>query len=307
MAPMFFRLRVKAGHVLRGGGWQVAVPGVIFAASFSLLGFALYRNWSTLAGLKPHVNYLQLALTFVFYTADLTIAVVGWSLIVHRLTGFSDVRKNLKIYCYSNIARRLPGMVWYIIGRAYLYEQQGIAKTVTSVSSVLEMVVIIISGVITYLLALPLVATGVFSNPLVLLAVLVIGLSLTHPRVIERVLARLTKDRPSGTLRYRDTLTWLGIYVVVWLVGGLVLYSGVNVFYPLPPAQLPEVVGAWSLSGVAASLVFLSPSGLGIRELTLSFLLSQYIPAPVAIMVAVGMRLALTAYEVFWAIVTLRL
>ena len=308
IAALLTKLRNKTGLLSRWKKLQVAVPAVIFALCFSVLGYSLYKNWTALAAFQWKINYFQMALSFIFYTFDLTLAVLGWSLIVSKLAGFSNLRKNLKIYCYSNMARRLPGTVWYIIGRAYLYEQQGIAKSVISIGSLLEMVLIILSGIFAYFLFLPFLSPiSALRNPLPLIAILLLGLLLTHPAILRAILQRFAQAKAPDNLRYRDTLAWLGIYIVVWVVGGLVLYSAVNVFYPLPLTQLPGVIGAWTLSGVAASLVFLIPSGLGIRELTLSFLLSHYIPTPLAIMVALGMRVGLTVYEAFWAAVALKL
>ena len=308
IAALLTKLRNKAEFIVRWKKLRVVVPAVIFALCFSILGYSLHKNWAALAAFQWKINYPQIALSFILYTFDLTLAVLGWSLIVSKLAGFSDFRKNLKIYCYSNIASRLPGTVWYIISRAYLYEQQGIAKSVISIGSLLEMVLIILSGILTYFLFLPFLSPiSALRNPLPLIALLLLGLLLTHPATLRAILQRFARGKVPYDLRYRDTLVWLGIYVVVWIVGGLVLYFAVNVFYPLPLTQLPEVIGAWTLSGVAASLVFFSPSGLGIRELTLSFLLSHYIPTPLAIVVAVGMRVGLTVYEAFWAVVALKL
>ena len=308
IAALLTKLKNKAEPITRWKKLQVAVPSVIFALCFSILGYSLYENWTALAAFQWKINYPQIALSFIFYTFDLALAVWGWSLIVSKLAGFSDFRKNLKIYCYSNIANRLPGTVWYIISRAYLYEQQGIAKSVISIGSLLEMVLIISSGILTYFLFLPFISPiSALRNPLPLIALLLLGLLLTHPATFGAILQRFARTKVPRDLRYRDTLVWLGIYIIVWIVGGLVLYSAVNVFYPLPLTQLPGIIGAWTLSGVAASLVFFSPSGLGIRELTLSFLLSHYIPTPLAIVVAVGMRVGLTVYEAFWAVVALKL
>lgn len=307
IATLLIKLRNKAEFILQWKKLQVAVPAVIFALCFSILGYSLYKNWTALAAFQWKINYLQVALSFIFYTFDLTLAVLDWSLIVSKLAGFSDFRKNLKIYCYSNIARRLPGTVWFIISRAYLYEQQGIAKSVISIGSLLEMVLIILSGILTYFLSLPFLSPISARNPLPLIAALLLALLLTHPAILRAILKRFVQAKAPSDLRYQDTLVWLGIYIVVWIVGGLVLYSAVNVFYPLPLTQLPGVIGAWTLSGAVASLLVLSPSGLGVRELTLSLLLSHYIPTPLAIVVALGMRVGLTVYEAFWAVVALKL
>jgi hypothetical protein len=249
-----------------------------------------------------------LALSFVVYTLELGLVTLSWNSIMGRLAGLSDLRKNLKIYWSANLGKLLPGTVWYIAGRAYLYEQEGVAKAVTAMNSVLELVLLVLAGAVVSLSFLPfLSASQWLKKPLVLVAMVPLGLLLVHPWTIGGLWRRVGRAEMSEPLRWRDTLTWLAIYAGVWMGGGLVLYCAINAFYALPLAYLPQVIGVWALSELTTYLSLVSPSGLGIREVALSVLLGYYVPAPLAVVVALTVRIGLIMYAAFWAVVALRL
>jgi len=71
--------------------------------------------------------------------------------------------------------------------------------------------------------------------------------------------------------------------------------------YPLPVNQLLLVVGAWSLSNLATTLMAFLPVGLGLRELAFGALLSLFMPPGVAALVAILSRVFMTVCEVLMA------
>src|SRR6266566_9809048 len=44
----------------------------------------------------------------------------------------------VRLYFHSGLARYIPGQYWYVLGRAYLAENQGIPKSVTAASTLVE-------------------------------------------------------------------------------------------------------------------------------------------------------------------------
>ncbi len=50
--------------------------------------------------------------------------------------------RGVRIYFHSGLARYIPGQYWYVLGRAYLAESQGIPKTVTAASTLVETVLV---------------------------------------------------------------------------------------------------------------------------------------------------------------------
>ena len=302
VAFVFHRLwaLVTARQILRVMG-----PFAILGSGL-LLGWTVWHNRELLLSYPWRIRVWVVPLSLAVYSLDLGLAVYSWGRIINRLSGRQlTFRRHFKIYAATNFSRRLPGAVWYIAGRAALYEQDGIAKGVISLASFIEVILIALSSILCYFLAWPLGGSGWGGWPLLLMG-LVAGLALIHPRVMGSLWRRL--GQPEATkLHYRDMLTWLLLYVLVWAVGGVTLYSVMAGLHPLSWSALPHIVRAWSLSGAAAVIAFFSPSGLGIKEVTLTLLLGPVIPVPLSAIVALLMRLLLTIYELLWAAAALKL
>jgi uncharacterized membrane protein YbhN (UPF0104 family) len=285
----------KAGNVVR-----IALV-ICMAAAVGLMALFLYANRGELWHYLQMANYRWLLVAFGCYTLDLVWAGLGWAWLMRRLTGQGPWLSHLRIYCVSNVGRRLPGTLWYVAGRAALYHNLDTSVGVVSLASGVEFVLITAAALVTALLTLPFGQT----RQVWISGFMVIGLGLAlvsmHPRVIRWALQRLGKpDRPD--LRYRETLVWLCWYVGVWVGGGILLFSVIQAVKPMPLQYLPVAIGAWALDGVVSTLFFFLPSGFGATELSLTFLLSAILPVTLAVGVALFMRLLVTFFEMLWAL-----
>ena len=134
------------------------------------------------------------------------------------------------------------------------------------------------------------------------LAGLFVGLvAATHPAVFQRV-ARVVlhvggQGSASVALRWRDIGAWTLALAVNWLILGagfaLLLRSWIDV----PPDLYLAATGAFAVAGVAGSLALFAPSGIGVREGVLTFLLAGALGPGVAAAAALGARVWLTAAE----------
>lgn len=286
---------------------QVALGLLIAFICLVFLGHSIYINWARLSSYHWELRYGPLVASFLVYTFDLGLAVIGWHNIIRHFDHGTDLRLNAKIWCVTNPGRRLPGFLWHVVGRVYFYEREGVPISVTSVASGVELVVIVVAGLITALCALPFASDLPLEvGPWPLVAGLVLGLIFVHPRSMTFILVKLRQSPPLG-LRYRNTLAWLLIYAGVWAVGGVMLYTVINAVSSVGVRLLPGLIAAWTLSGVASALATFSPSGLGIKEVTLALLLTPYVPTAVGAVIALLMRLMLTVYEVMWGMVAIRI
>jgi hypothetical protein len=146
-------------------------------------------------------------------------------------------------------------------------------------------------------------------DPVWIVLGVVLSLVVVHPRVLRLPLQWLGDQSAHSArteLHYGRVLSWLFLYACVWLVGGLVLFGLIETLYPLPLDRLPQVIGAWSLSGLVAVLAAVLPVGLGLRELALSLLLANIIPEGIAVVIAILARLLFTLYEVAWVLLVHR-
>ncbi len=283
------------------------MTGLIIVFSSVILGWMLWHYLPTLTAYRWNLQVLPLILGFAIYTLDLLLAIYGWSIIMGLFAHQFTFREHFRIYCVTQVAGLIPGAPWHLVGRVALYKRLGVKARVTSVAAGLEMILIIVSGILSGALVGLNLPKNLQQYLLWMGLVLVIGLGLMHPSVVRKVLQWLGHTQAVVRLRYHNMLLLLVIYVLVWGVGGCVLYMMILALYPLSWTQLPGVIGVWGLSGAVASLMFFSPTSLGIKEITLSLLLALFIPAGLAVVIAILMRLYLTAAQVVWAIIASRL
>ncbi len=296
------RINTLGSHRLK---WLVT--GLIVTFSIAFFSWMLWRYYPTLLSYHWKLQIIPFILGFPIYSLDLLLAVVGWSIIMRQMGYRLPLRDHFRIYCMTRVAGRIPGGPWHVVGRVALYKPLGVNIKVTSVASGLEMILIIVSGIISSALIGFSLPENLKKYMVWMGFILLIGLLLLHPSIVKKVLEWLGHTQTVLQPRYRDMLAPLGLYVLIWVVGGCVLYMMVLTLYPLPWTQLAGVIGAWGLSGAVASMLSLSPTSFGIKEVALSLLLALFIPAGLAVVIAILIRLYLTAAEFTWAIVASRL
>jgi hypothetical protein len=302
----------RVGRWLTSGWSGRIVTSLFLLLSFVVIGLMLANHWETVAALEWRIRPVWLLYIALFFAIDLLVATWAWHLLVARLANYRNFRQSAKICWRANLARRIPTPVWYIANRALLYEQVGVSKTTTSLLSSLELVFFLLSGLATTLLTLPFWAIPAEFmadyNPLLWLALLApFSLLFVHPRLLEKVWRRIRPDIALEPLRWRDTISWLFYYILAWLFGALVLFSAINLLYPVPINQIIVVVGVWSLAGSVSLAGALTVSLIGVREISLLLLLTIIVPAPIAVIAAILIRLIWIVGETVGAIVSLKL
>jgi hypothetical protein len=283
-----------------------------------LLGLIIVGNWGQLTSYAWHLRPLPLVLSLALYVVGVVLPVLEWSLIMGRLAGVRSLRKNAKIYSYSTLAKRLPGTYWYVAGRMLLYDEEGVAKATTAAGAVLELASTILSGLLVYLLSLPFCLStylaglpSIWRSGYLGLLIMLLGIVFLRPSLVSTMLGRLTRflGRREVSVNFgaRDTLTWLTLHSLAWVVGGVVLYLLITALQPFPGTALPAIINMTAAAGLVGLVAFISPSGLGIKELTLAYLLSFYVPLPVAAVLSLLFRLWVIVGDLFWAVLAMRL
>lgn len=269
-------------------------------------------NWDTLKNYHWQLQPIWLLYALLFMMVDLFLGAWGWHLLTARLANYDNHRKNIKIWWYANLGRRMPGTVWYIAGRAALYEQVGVRKLTVAVLSGLELALILLSGIVVTLFSLPfwgsaINITGEFSRLWILPILVPVCVLIIRPRSLEKIWGKLSGQKAAVQLGWRDTLTWFTYYCLVWIVGALVLFSIINSFQPLPLDRIIDVMGIWALVGTISLAGTLALAGLGLREISLSLLLTLMMPFPVALIISIVTRLFWLGGELISAFFSLKL
>jgi len=238
------------------------------------------------------------------YSLALFAVLWAWNTLMGHLTGSSRFPSNARIYCLTNLSKRIPGPFWYLLGRVYFYRAEGVRASATLAATALEQVFFALTGMMVYFLTLP------FSGrvrPLhlgVAAAIFFLALLLLQPPIFNRA-ARFLLRRAGSDARvqitYRLLLPVTVAYLLGWILPGLGLYGLAASIYPLPWSLLQSFVGMWAVSGTLSLLLSTVMLGSGVREVALSFLLVPYMPQPIAVVVAVLFWFIVTVGEVLWA------
>lgn len=300
---MWTRIKRMGDH-----GWlRWLFSGFLFLVSIGILGGMVYYYGPTILSEPLAFQLVPLVLGFGVYSLDLLLVIVSWGLIMSRLANGISFREHLRIYCLTLFTRRIPGAPWHFATRAMAYKQLGVEPVITTIATGLETLLITATGFFVCPLIWFILPDNLQSQLRWIFLVLIPCLAMVHPKVVAWIIKRFGKNEIAVGFGYTDLLVLLGEYILVWGVGGIVLYALILALYPLPPSQIPGVLGAWALSGAIASIATFTPTSFGIREVSLGLLLAIFIPPGLALIVAILSRLFLTGVELFWALVASRL
>jgi glycosyltransferase 2 family protein len=236
-----------------------------------------------------------LAIAFVLLVLRGPVPVYGWWAIMKQLGYRLSWRRSTRILYYSAMAGYVPGSVWHAVSRVFLTDREGVPKTITTVSVVLESVFILLGAVVVAALSLfawpspPLWAAA--AGLVVLVAVI------WRPDIAFKVanwgLQRIGRKPLDITLAPGSMIRLLLPFILNWIIFGAMFYAILAALYPnLSPAYLPLVAGIFTASWVVGYLAIFVPQGLGVRELVIVTLLAVVgVPAPVATAAALLARL----------------
>ncbi|KPL19011.1 MAG: hypothetical protein AMJ93_13350 [Anaerolineae bacterium SM23_84] len=260
-----------------------------------------YDDWST---------YLDVcAKGFLVYPISLITQALIWLMIIMRLGQMTGSWWDVEIYSYSYLMRHLPGMIWYLAGRAAMYRTRGIGAVVTLLASGVEWLLLLTTSVLLYG-TLSLTGSGTLLIGILVLSALILATSLGLRQALlassrlpvpgfvrRRLTALATVSVPSSA----DLALWLSLYVTSYFIGGGILVLLVHGVAPEVTIGLVTAAKTWALTaGVGFLLTAIVPAGLGIRELTLAALLSPPLSRTGAIVVAILLRIVFVAGDLVW-------
>ncbi len=287
-------------RVLQKISWRRIASAVVLLFSVGYLGYRVYANWDAFRAYDWQIQYEYLLPSFLLYLVQLVVIVWGWKSIMDSLTQVLPFWDHIKIYAYTNMLRRIPaGTVWMVAGRVYAYKGQSVPARASALGSFLEFMVVILTGL--PLAALAAIGLALISPALgIVLAIAAAALALLalHPALLSRLFRLVRHEDLPVQLSYRTTLKWAAIYGLVWLLSGMGLFLIVRLFGDVPLGTLPVIIGVWVLSSLVAYFTMLSPSGLGIKEMSLTLLLGLFLPEPLPLLVALAIRLTWTVYDI---------
>jgi hypothetical protein len=286
-----------------------AVWGLAFLLVVGAISYQIVDSWQEIRTYPWHWNLKYIFWGFGVYSLSLLATAGIWATIIRRLAGLKPVLPNIGLYCLTNLAQRLPTPLPYIGARTEAYAARGVPRTTTLAAMSLEIIVTIVGALVTALITLPFGFPQSLErfNLLIWLLVLPLIIFIVKPnwlfRLINSILQRLRRPSLTVQIGTPEMLVWVVTFILIWMNGGFLYYLLANSIYPIQADEILAMINVFAVSGVIGwlgQLFFFLPS-VGLRQVAVAYLLSFFIPWPVAVAVALLARLSVMIFELIWA------
>jgi hypothetical protein len=289
-------------------GWRpLAVTWLRRLLLLAVLGAAGYylatrwtQVWHTLRAVSPTDAVASQLAVF----AAMIAATAGWQAVVDELGPPVGAFRGGQIYLLGQLGKYLPGSVWAYLLQMELGRKAGVARARVFTASLVQLGISLVTALALGIAALPVMLRHM-SNAVWLFALLPVGLVLLHPKVLTwgtsqvlRLLRRPPLDHP---LRWQLVAKVLGSAVATYLLYGLHLWllagSGMGA------GGILLCTGAIAIGLNAGLLLFVLPSGAGLRDVVVAAVLATTLGPVRAAAFAVVSRLMFTVGDIATAAV----
>lgn len=257
--------------------------------------FLLWNGWRNRDYIRPlleNAEYFYITYAILWYVLCLLVSILLWLLVIKTFSSQANWWKNIQIYAITFSARRLPGTIWYVGGRMLLYQNIGISKSVVLSASLLEFIVgYVAAGIVGLSFLFVAIRKSSFLFSVIILGLITGGMILFFSNLF-RKLTKSIRAVPQIRATIIDWLSWIISALAMWILSGLMVTQFIKILQPdLNTKNMFFIIGAWAMSGLAGLLTYFLPSSFGATEFSLTLLLSQILPLPLAGAVAITVRI----------------
>lgn len=273
------------------------------AAAALVLGFLawyLVRHWHEVAAYRWTVQWSRLALASVLVVIVYSGFVLVWRRLLGAFGGSLSVVDAHRVWYLGNLGRYVPGKLLQLAGTAYMARIKGVSPVVTIAASLASQLFVLGGGLVVAAVTLPELA----GDPRIKLAGLsfamvfaLVGLTPIFG-MLHRAALRLAR-RPElyVPIALRERAVVLVATTSLMAIFGVAFYFFVTAVTTAERDALLPLVGIHAAAYLAGYLAIFAPGGLGIREGAYALLLAIYVPASVAVAIAILARLWVTLCE----------
>ncbi len=266
----------------------------------------VWENWGQVKEFPFTLKWHALILASLIFSFSYFIQIWVWYVITLKLGIALPFAETLTSWLYSQLGKYLPGKVWLLLGRFYFYESKGKSRREISIALYFEIATTLLGAGLLLgvsLLFIREIQLDFLKGSFVWIGLfLILGLFSLHPRILEKgfnwILFRFEKEPMIFPMAYPDVLWILFLCILTWAVEGIGFSLFVNAVFPVAGHQILFLTGALACSTMAGLLAIFAPSGLGVREGTLVYLLSLMMPGAAAVIISILTRLWMTLIEI---------
>ena len=288
--------RIRAASTVVGA--VLALAAVVFVAK------SLIADREEIADALGEASLGWVAVAVALAAVGMTAIAVPWRHAIRLLGADMPMRQIVSRYYLGEIGKYLPGGVWPVLGRGELAVRGGVRRVPAYSSVLLSLLALYLAAMIVVLVGMPVLLSGDDgSGPVVVLALLPLGLAALHPKVLGFVvdgIERLTRRRIQLEVpTWRASVALVARYLPAWTAIGAATWA---VSRALDPNAEPLHVGvAAVLSWLIGFVLVPVPGGVGVREAAFVAAAGSLDPG-IAAAVAVGARAIFVAVDAVGAV-----
>lgn len=282
------------------------IKWIIVVAIFLFLGKMVWENWGQVKGYPFTLKVYPFILGTLIFSFSYFIQIWAWYVITLKLGIAVSFQETVTSWFYSQLGKYLPGKIWLLLGRLYFYESKGKPRKEISIALYFEIVTMLLAAGLLFLASLLFIKEihlDFLKGSFWWIGLLfILAFFSLHPRVLEKgfnwILFRFQKEPLIFSISYLDILWILLICVLTWALEGVGFYLFVDSIFPVSLHQILFLTGALAFSSTLGLVAIFAPSGLGVREGVLVYLLSFMMPGPVAVIISILTRIWMTLIDI---------
>lgn len=287
------------GRALLVGALRVLVTVAIAVA----IVFAVRSQWSAVKDTISQLSWWSLAASALFVFLGMGAAVRAWQHALGALEQPIPAFDAARCYLVGQLGKYLPGSVWAFVLQTELVRRAGVSRAAGFVTVLVTVGLSTTSALVVGLLGLPALFKISTAAAVAVIALVPIALICAYPPVLTRLvnlaLRILRRDPLQRPLTMHKIALALGWCAASWMLYGVHLWLLASSVAGFTFSGLVQCIGAIALGMCAGVLVFVVPSGIGVREAVVVAALSPFMEPGVALGLALASRLVFTLCEVF--------
>jgi hypothetical protein len=275
---------------------------LVFILFVLLLIYYIAINFEKLKETRVEINWPLFTVSLVIYSLYKFGQANTWYYITRKTGTNISYGKTLEAWFMSQLGRYIPGKVFYYGGRLYYYHKEGVSKTKITYFFIIENVLTFIAAAFILLISFPFISLSLFENKAFwwVLVLTPLFLVFIHPKIFQKslniLLIKLKRQPFEIQLRYIEMLKFLVMLFANWFLLGLgfcvLILSMSNMKFDL--GLFVFLTGGFAFSIVVGMISIFAPSGIGVRESVLVFILKEIMSETMAVIYSVTSRVWLT-------------